>query len=465
MKHTLWIMLSIILTVSLNAQDIIYTVNNWSGQSGVTKTVINPTNGNVTSTNTFATTPTQPFYSEALAINSSGWVYSIPINNQNAGNFEVYSVDAGSEPAAAPGSPVLTGTIPSGGANVFFRRLAVAPNGRAYMVVSDANSTLHFASFLTHANGTASDFQNLGTMTLSDDDNNPATEEPFFNGDLAFDGNGKMYVLVNSAVGGSTTKIYHVPAAAVNGATSSSNTTLQLMGTVLIKTTNFPDGEPFGGVVTGIAFASNGNMYLSAQSPNAGLFLISKEDINGSSIIIASLTYAANIGIGDIAGAAAPTTTILPVKYKSINARILNGELEVTWQTSSERGNERFDVEASKNGKNFVKIGSLKSKAINGISNNDLDYRFALSMNNVAGVLGISIFALAFLGLPVAKRKHKILLSLMMIIGVSVFAVSCSKRKDQIDTDNNNKIFIRIVQYDIDGKKDVSKIVTAYKAD
>lgn len=456
MKNIFGVLLLIVLTQTLSAQDEIYTVNNWGGTSnpGITKHSINPATGAVSSSTSFATTPDAIFNSEALAINSSGWLYSIPLG-PNTGNFNVYSVDASAAPASAPTTPALTGTIPSGGIEVYFRRLGVAPNGYAYMIVSSADNILYFARFQTHSDGTATNFQNLGTMTLSD-----GAATGFHNGDLIFDGNGNLFALVNHNSTGGTTKIYKIDAATVAGANASSQIQLNMQGTV--KTGTAPNFADFGGVVTGLALASNGNLYLSSQSPSAGLYLISKDNTTGT--IIATLTnYSSNPGLGDIAGGYQPTDIVLPVKYKTINARILNDELQISWITTSETNNDRFDIEVSKDGSNFVKIATVKSKATNGISNKDIEYQFSASLTNVAGVIGLGVFALAFLSFPVVKRRNRLMLSLVMIVGILVFAVSCNKSQDQIDTDNNDKVFVRLVRYNIDGKKEVSKVVTAYK--
>lgn len=441
------------------AQDSLYSLNNWSGD-GLTQHIINPSTGAISSSQTYAA-GNSIFTSSSLAINKSGYMYVIPETNDNSGQFEVYSIPAYPTPTqttapTVPSTPVLQADVtPTGINNVFFRRLGMAPDGWAYMIaVEQGTNTIYFSKFLTAADGTASSFTNIGTMTLSD---GPSTN--FYNGDLAFDGNGTMYVLINADQAGGITKIYKASATTIAAATS--NTVLTYQATLFDT-----NGANFSGPVTGLAFASNGNLYISAQAGSsnaAGIYLISRDNLSGN--IVATITTALSKGIGDLTTNYYPTMTILPVNYKFIKAKILNNQLIVDWQTSSEKNNERFDVEVSKDGVNFAKIGTVKSKANNGISGSDLDYQFSIALNETMSVLGLTVFAFAALLLPVAGRRNRITASIMFILGIGLFVTSCNKRQDQVDVDNKDKIFVRLVQYDVDGKHNVSQVTTAYKAD
>lgn len=453
MKNLFLISSFFLITGITIAQDALYTVNNWSDDyHGVSEFAVNPTKGSSNLTGRYASEPYNAFNSAALGINSFGYLYSIP---QSAnGQFGVYSMQAGS--TTAPTETVLSADVngPDNNANVNFRRLGIRQDGWAYMISTseDANKTIHFSRFFTNSTGGASDFQDLGTITLGDGSND------FLNGDLAFDGNGNIFVLVNS-LDQKITKIYKASSETVNSATGpTSNTVLSYSATVYQ-----PNGNVFTGAVSGLAFASNGYLYLTSQAPEAGIYIISKDP--SGNILATATNYIDNPGLGDIASNYYPTGIILPVVYKTINSRILNGELQVSWTTSSEKNNSRFDVEVSKDGTNFLKIGTLNSRAVDGISSNDLEYKFSIPLHAASGLLGFSVFALAFLGIPLVKRRSRIILSFILLTGIIMFAPSCSKRQDQIDLDNNSKIFVRLVQYDIDGKKEVSKIITAYKAD
>lgn len=446
------------------SQDTIYTVNNWF-HDGISQHLISPTTGIVNNTQTYATGSTD-FVSTAIGMNSGGHLYAIP-EITNTGEFEVFSIPAYPTTSqttlpVTPTTPVLTGQIPSNNNRIFFRRLGIAPDNWAYMIVAEENTNIiHFAKFLTAANGTASNFTYIGTISLND---GPSTN--FYNGDLAFDALGTMYVLVNADQGFGTTKIYKASSATLAAATGAASIT-QL---TYVATVYTPTGDNFAGAVTGLAFASNGNLYLTAQNPaapntgNEGIFLINKDELTGN-VIASATNFNADQGMADIASHYYPTQTFLPVNYNHINARIINGNLEVKWQTAGERNNDRFDIEISKDGVQFTKIGSHKSKASNGNSDNALNYEFAISLADAKPVLALGISLALLLLIPVTNRRQRMMAIICITIFTGVFAASCKKSGEQIDVDNTDKVYVRLVQYDINGKKEVSKTITAYKAD
>lgn len=57
-----------------------------------------------------------------------------------------------------------------------------------------------------------------------------------------------------------------------------------------------------------------------------------------------------------------------PVNFGSVMAKMLNGQLMVNWVSETETNNHHYDIELSKDGQNFTKIGSVSSKAANGNS-------------------------------------------------------------------------------------------------
>ena len=469
-KTILWALFTLCLTPSVFSQDQIYAMYNWSS-NGISTFTVDP--------NTGASTGATVNYMQGAGIPSekstgmgysptNKYIYFIPEVGNNAGIFNVHSVPAFPQTPVIPepttSTLVLTNqTLASNtaGTSVFFRRVGINQSGMAYMVVSDANNIMHFARFQTDAGGGVSGFQSLGTMITDD-----ATTTNLFNGDLAFDGNGNMYVLANQDVNGGVTKIYRVPAAVLSGTfTTTTVTTLNHVATVVM-----PNGLNFPHVVTGLAFSSTGNLFISAQDlinatgGTAGIFMVNKGDLAGT--VRATQTAFTNNGFGDLASSYFPPDNILPVHYKSINAKILGGNLIVNWQTSAEISNERFDIEISKDGKSFTKIGSVQSKAFQGNSTSEISYEFSIPVSDFSSIaiLGISIFSIAFL-LLFANRRNRLLLSVAVIMGAGLFTTSCNKTAEQIDTDNSGKVFVRIAQVDKDGTINYSEVKTAYKAD
>ncbi|ULT44073.1 hypothetical protein KRR40_12315 [Niabella defluvii] len=188
-------------------------------------------------------------------------------------------------------------------------------------------------------------------------------------------------------------------------------------------------------------------------------------DVNGDFIMSASPISTANAqGIADLATSYFPASTVLPVVYGGISAKIVDQSLIVNWSTLSETNNERFEIEVSKDGKSFTKVGTINTKALNGNSDKTLDYNFSKTVDIPVAVMGISLLSLAVI-LLLVNRKNKLLFSVMMVMGVGLAFASCSKSSDQVDVHADSKLFVRIVQVDKDGKKSTSGVVTAYKAD
>lgn len=172
--------------------------------------------------------------------------------------------------------------------------------------------------------------------------------------------------------------------------------------------------------------------------------------------------------VGDLSSAADNSTVanvnfgisndplVLPVTFGGVSAKIINGKLVVNWSTMSETNNDHFDVEISKDGTNFTKIGSVKSSAPNGISTGTIDYKYEMDLSGGTGLLGIGILALGCLTLYF-KRKGKVLFILAMVVGSTLFIAGC--KKVPADRAYTGKLFLRIVQVDADGTQSFSKIV------
>lgn len=457
MKHVL---LTILLTLpayfaAVAQTELVYTVNNWNGD-GITQHTIDPSTGTVSASVNYANG--SPTSSTAIALNSSNYLYFIPEILNNNGDFSVYSIAANT--SATTPTLVLSGSIPGSPSNVLFRRIGINEDGVAYMISSEeGTNTIHLSRFVTTATGGANTFEYLGTMSLSD---GPTSN--FYNGDIAFDGNGDAFILANADVDNGVTKIYKVSGATLDAATSSSVTPLTYMATVLT-----PSGSNFAQAVTGLAFSNTGNLYVTSQDVGdpsgggaSGIFMLNRDQLAGP--VVATATNVTSNGIGDITSNYYPTINILPVSYNYIKAKMINNALVVDWQTATEKNNVRFDIEVSKDGKNFVKIGTVNTKALNGNSNNNLTYDFSTPVQNSMAALGISIFSLAFV-LLMFNRRNKMLFSLMLLFGVTTFTISCNKNSEQIDTADTEKIFVRIAQVDENKKVNYSEIVTAYKAD
>lgn len=160
-------------------------------------------------------------------------------------------------------------------------------------------------------------------------------------------------------------------------------------------------------------------------------------------------SYTMNIDIKD---------PILPVEFGGFEASILNQQLNVNWETISEKNNDKFFIEISKNGvSDWHKIGEVKSKAVNGNSNQAIEYKFSMSLKEAVSLIALP--ALLAMFVPGFNKGKK------LIVGAALTAVSISYyscQKTTITEDNNNsKIFVRLVQVDKDGQTKYSEIKEA----
>lgn len=147
----------------------------------------------------------------------------------------------------------------------------------------------------------------------------------------------------------------------------------------------------------------------------------------------------------------------LPVTFGTISAVQEGKTLTVNWIAEKEDNNNHFEVEASKDGVHFEKIGTVQSKT-NGVqSGNQQKYSFSIAISETIAFLGMSIFGIFISGFFVSRRLKTFAL-LAMISGAALFYTSCQKSTDSVQS-NNEKLFIRIAQVDKDGGKTYSKIM------
>lgn len=152
------------------------------------------------------------------------------------------------------------------------------------------------------------------------------------------------------------------------------------------------------------------------------------------------------------------SSTPLPVTFDKVQATQSNGQLKVLWTTSSETNNDHFDVEVSQNGKDFTKIATLKSKAVNGNSTTPLHYEYTAPVSEVAvAAMSFLLVALAF---GFKKRNIK-QLSFIAITIIAMISISSCQKENFTEANLDGKIFVRIGQIDIDGTKVYSRVIQA----
>ncbi len=151
----------------------------------------------------------------------------------------------------------------------------------------------------------------------------------------------------------------------------------------------------------------------------------------------------------------------LPVTFGPISPKIVNNTLVIDWSTLSETNNSHFDIEISNDGRSFTKIGQVKSAAVDGNSSGVLNYEFTYTIPGKAIAGGLALVLLAG-GSIMYKRKNRYpVMAMLSVVLISASLFSCSKSDYAIEASNDQKVFVRIVQVDIDGQTSASQAIKA----
>jgi len=152
-------------------------------------------------------------------------------------------------------------------------------------------------------------------------------------------------------------------------------------------------------------------------------------------------------------------TTPLSVNFGEISAKWVDGQLVLDWTTLSEKNNSKFEIEISKDGVNFTKIGEVVSKATDGNSGDTLSYDFSKTAEGIT-VAGLAILGLAFGAGFMRRRKLTMALA---AISFMLIGYACTKHDKEIALNSDGDVYIRIAQVDKDGTKSYSKVVKVVK--
>lgn len=144
----------------------------------------------------------------------------------------------------------------------------------------------------------------------------------------------------------------------------------------------------------------------------------------------------------------------LPVSFGKISGSLRNQQLQLSWETQCETNNDHFEIQISKDGKEFFTMGTVASKALDGCSGQPIAYSFSESLPVVKGLFSLLLVFGLFAGWG---RRRKLLL-LSFSIGLLFLAIACNKNADHIDVENS-KLYARIMQVDKDGAKTPSKVI------
>jgi hypothetical protein len=148
-------------------------------------------------------------------------------------------------------------------------------------------------------------------------------------------------------------------------------------------TSNFTvNGSPSSSATNGCTVTPNN----SGGLVKALIVAIPANTPQGTAIsVTVSVTYtgsAAHIGNGTMytGTAVINVSAVLAADLIAVNAKVAQGKNLLTWATASEKNNDKFVVERSANGLDFVTVGEVKAAGTSQTVNN-----YAFSDENVAG--------------------------------------------------------------------------------
>ncbi len=151
----------------------------------------------------------------------------------------------------------------------------------------------------------------------------------------------------------------------------------------------------------------------------------------------------------------------LPVGLGTVAASSKANTVHVKWTTISEQNNDHFEIQASVDGKTFVTLGKVNSKAVNGNSNQVLSYDFSADLTQQKSLTGLALLSVLGIPLLIIRRKRIKTGVFVMFACLGLLLVSCSKNNDELNKPDKKDLFIRVVSLDKDGAQNLSSVVLA----
>ncbi len=441
MKKTLFLVNLLFAGVFSFGQDNIYGIRSTNWGTSIIKMGFNPNNGAYSGN---YSTIKSINYSAALALAPNNYFYYIDGTYGNTdGKFDLYAVKTD----GSTSFKVVNNFDANGSSNdeLGFVRLGSTKSGMLVIISKNENDNKIFATTIqTKSDGTVQTPVNKGELTTSDNSN-----KNFKNGDLVIDSHDVIYVLANND-GTETTCVYKVSVADLSGSKT------------LAKTWTLVDNnnKKFKNRVNGVAWSSTGSLFISDDE---NVYFVDQNTVNtaGPGTVQAKKISNSPNELTDLASCYWPEKTNLPVRWGTVSAKYVNGKLLVNFSTESETNNDHFELQASNDGNNFVKIAEVKSKAINGNSSLAINYEVTIPLSGKVA-LGFSVLALLGFGL-IPNKKVRIFSSIVAII--TIFTIySCSKNSNEaISMENAEYKYVKVVQVDKDGISKESKVISIVK--
>ena len=160
-------------------------------------------------------------------------------------------------------------------------------------------------------------------------------------------------------------------------------------------------------------------------------------------------------------------STALPVNFGPLQATFNGSRFAINWQTTNEKNNKEFLVQASTDGENFHTIGTVASQAENGNSDKALNYTFSRNWDEFSSLLGFPLISaillsLFIVGLVVKNRRKAYILPVLALLAFTAL-LGCQKDEEPLATGDVPDVYVRIAQVNIDGGVEYTNPVKAVK--
>lgn len=301
-KFILFLMFVALFAASAFSQDVVYVANK-NGSGSIEKISANPTTG---STGSSSFSEIGNINNESAAIGYFGSYlfyldYGGDGTGEGNGSVRIRSIKNNGTDHHNCGNFDVNG---SSDRDLGFVRLAIDKTGTGWILARRmTSSTMYLAKFTANGvNGNVTAFTVVCSNITTSDNSNMLFE----NGDICFDGNGRMYALANNTNG--LTKVYTI--------LPNSSTVLQYKW--LLKTSA---NVNFSGQVSGVGFSSTGSLYFTSTD---GLWFLNQFSTNfaGGGTVLVNMVKEAT-GLADIATQYWPMFTQLPVKITNIQTKLI----------------------------------------------------------------------------------------------------------------------------------------------
>ena len=238
---------------------------------------------------------------------------------------------------------VRSGTVTRDGSGYYF----IFPGATTAMGYTTTNPAFYYYNI---GAGTWT----LITQTFRDISGNNVTPIRTLNsGDIAFDGNDNLWILSSNAT---NYALYRINAPLPTTAVAS----------VTVDTIIAQRATPGGVSFTGIAFNSEGKLYLSTGSYTVAPGVAGNNQLYELPTAASSLVTIGTLpnGYGDDLTSCAYPVVVLPVVWVNFSATLNTSSVNLTWKVTEDEDVEGYDVEFSKDGENWQSVSRIAKNSV-----------------------------------------------------------------------------------------------------